>query len=831
MRSHARVVVIGGGAVGASVLYHLALLGWTDVVLLERDELTAGSTWHAAGNCPNFSTNYNVIKLQRYSTSLYARLGEEVGYPINYHVTGSLRLAHGRERMDEFRHVASMAQAQGIDFALLDPHEARRLYPYLELHDLEGALWDPYDGDIDPSQLTQAYAKGARDRGAEVRRFTRVTAIERLASGMWRVSTDKGDITCEHVVNAAGYRGGEIMAMLGRRLPIVAMSHQYLVTEAIPDLAGRDDKLPLLRDPDTSYYLRQERDGLILGPYEATPRIHWQEGIPDQFANQLWPDDLDRLEWYIGEAMARVPILAKAGVQRVINGPIPYSPDGNPYVGPVRGLPNFWQCCCFSFGIAQSGGAGRLMAGWIAEGSPEWDIWSCDSRRFGSYATTAYTTARALELYRREYAIAFPVEEWPAGRPGSVTPLYDRLAAKGARFGARGGWERATWFARPGDEPDPAPSFRRPAWHGAVAEEVRAVRERVGVMDMGGFSKFLVEGPGATAFLDRLVCGRLPRPSRVALTWALDSRGGIVSEFTITARGTDSYYLCSAASAHEHDLEWIEAHLPQDGSVHLHDLSAQLGTLVLAGPRSRDVLATLTAPPEGSAGFLWRAGNDDTQGATDDPHSLLGNSRFPWMSAREIEIGQARFWALRVGYVGELGWELHAPLAQLPALYDAILRAGEAHGISDFGVYAMDSLRMEKGYRGWKGDVTREYSPLMAGFDRFVAFDKGAFTGREALLEERRRGPRERLALLALDEDGDYDAPSCATVWYEGERVGIVSSSAYGHSVRRSLSLAYLRPALAVPGTRLAVEICGRMAPARVVPDPLYDPENLRLRA
>ena len=806
MTEHARVVIIGGGAVGASVLWHLTELGWTDVVLVERDELTAGSTWHAAGNCPNFSTNYNVIKLQRHSTSLYARLGDQVGYPINYHQTGSLRLAHGRERMDEFRHVASMAQAQGIEFALLSPSEARDLYPYLELDDLEGALWDPLDGDIDPSQLTQAYAKGARDKGARVKRFTRVTAVERLAGGEWKVTTDKGDILCEHVVNAAGYRAGEVMAMLGRPLPIVAMSHQYLVTEAIPELAGRDAKLPLLRDPDVSYYLRQERDGLILGPYEAKATVHWQEGIPTDFAYQLWPDDLDRLEWYIGEAMARVPILGKAGVQRVINGPIPYSPDGNPYIGPVRGLPNFWQCCCFSFGIAQSGGAGRLMAGWLVNGAPEWDIWAFDSRRFGDYATTAYTATRATELYRREYAIAFPAEEWPGGRPAYVTTLYDRLAAKGAQFGARGGWERAVWFARPGDDPHPSPSFRRPAWHAAVADEVQAVRERVGIMDMGGFTKLQVEGPGAEAFLDRLLCGRLPRLGRIALTWALDERGGIVSEFTVTRTGPQSFYLCSAASAHEHDLEWIEPRLPTDGSVRLENLSARLGTLVLAGPHARDVLQAVTATP-------------------------LDSQSFPWLAARDIEVGFARFKALRVGYVGELGWELHAPLAQLPQLYEALWAAGEAHGIRDFGVYAMDSLRMEKGYRGWKGDITREYSPLMAGLDRFVAFDKGDFTGRDALLAERTRGPKERLALIALDEAGEYDAPSCSTIWQGDERVGIVATSAYGHHLRRSLSLGYVRPALAVPGTLLAVEICGRKVTARVVEDPLYDPANTRLKA
>ena len=804
--TRAKLVIIGGGAVGASVLYHLAELGWTDTILVERDELTAGSTWHAAGNCPNFSTNYNVIKLQRHSTELYARLGEKVDYPMNYHVTGSLRLAHNRERMDEFRHVASMAQAQGIDFKVMTPKEAQEKYPFLELHDLEGALWDPYDGDIDPSQLTQAYAKGARDKGARILRFTKVTGLKQTPSGGWIVETDKGDIECEIVVNAAGYRAGEVMAMLGQKMPIVAMSHQYLVTEPVEDLIGREHKLPLLRDPDISYYLRQERDGLILGPYEAKATVHWQDGIPKEFAYQLWPDDLDRLEYYINDAMARVPLLAKAGIQRVINGPSPYSPDGNPYIGPVRGLKNFFQCSCFSFGIAQSGGAGRLTAGWIVNGKPEWDIWSIDSRRFGDFATIPYTTERATELYRREYATAFPVEEWEGGRPAFVTPLYEKLKNKGARFGARGGWERAVWFHRDGIEPNPEPSFRRPAWHKAVQDEVRAVRERVGIMDMGGFTKLIVSGKGAETFLDHLVCGRLPKQGRLALTWALDDHAGIVSEFTITRLSADKFYLCSAASAHEHDLEWIESHLPEDGSVRIDNVTHQYGTLIITGPKSREVLAAVT-------------------------DAKLDNENFPWLSAREIEVGFTRFWALRVGYVGELGWELHAPLAALPDLYDRLWKAGEVHDIRDFGVYAMDSMRIEKGYRGWKGDITREYTPLMASLDRFVAFNKSDFRGRDALTREREKGPKERLVLVALDDAGEYDAPSCSTVWHQGKRVGIVATSAYGHHTNTSLSLAYVQPQLAVEGTKLEIEICGQMCPAHIVPEVFYDPNNDRLKA
>jgi dimethylglycine dehydrogenase len=800
-----RVVIIGGGAVGASVLYHLALRGCTDAVLVERDELTSGSTWHAAGNCPNFSTSAAIMAIQAYSTQLYAELGERVGYPINYHVTGSLRLAHSRDRMDEFERVAAMARARGLAFVVLNPTAARQRYPFLELHDLAGALWDPRDGDIDPSQLTQAYAKGARDLGARIRRFTRVIGLVREGAG-WRVVTDRGDILCETVVNAAGYRAGEIMALVGRRLPVVTMSHQYLVTGPIPDLAGRADKLPLLRDPDASWYLRQERDGLLLGPYERAARIEWQDAIPDDFANGLWPDDLERLEDYIADAMARVPILGEGGVQRVINGPIPYAPDGNPLIGPVRDLPGFFQCCVFSFGIAQSGGAGRVAADWIVDGRPSWDIWSCEALRFGPNVGQRYTAERARELYAHEYAIAFPADEWPAGRPVFATPLRPILAARGARFCARGLWERAAWFARPGDDPDPPPSFRRTGWHDAVGEECRAVRDAVGIMDIGGFTKLLVEGPGAAAFLDRLLCGRLPGAGRIRLSWALDEAGGIVSEFTVTRLGPESFYLVSAASAHEHDLHVVGQGLPADGSVRITDLSGAWGTLAVAGPRARDLLSAVTDAP-------------------------LGNAEFPWLSARRIPVALAEALALRVGYVGELGWELHLPLAALEGVYETLRSAGAGLGLRDFGVYAMDSLRIEKGYRGWKGDLDRNVSPLQAGFERLVDLDKGPFVGREALIAEKAAGIRRRIVTVALSQAGDAEAPVEAPVWHDGRRVGAITSAAYGHALRQSLALALIDSDVANEGRSIDIEMLGGMRPARIVADSPYDPAHSRLRA
>ncbi|HWT98434.1 MAG TPA: FAD-dependent oxidoreductase [Terriglobales bacterium] len=806
MTDHARVVIIGGGAVGCSALYHLAQLGWTDCLLLERDELTSGSTWHAAGNCPNFSTSWNVIKLQRHSTRLYARLGDEVDYPINYHITGSIRLAHTQDRMDEYKHVAAMARAQGIDFELLTPADIKAKYPFMEMHDLVGGLWDPYDGDIDPSQLTQAYAKGAKDKGCRIQRFTKVTGLEQRADGGWLVKTDKGEISCEIVVNAAGYRAGEVMAMVGQYLPIISMSHQYLVTETIPELEAYDGKLPLMRDPDVSYYLRQERAGLILGPYEKErAQAHWRDGIPADFAYQLYPDDLERLESYIEAAIGRVPLLGKVGVQRVINGPIPYSPDGNPYIGPAHGLKNFYQCCCFSFGIAQSGGAGKTVAEWIAHGEPEWDFWSLDPRRYTNYATKSYVIDKAIELYQNEYAIAFPNNEWPAGRPAKTTPLYDRLKAKGANFCARGGWERAAWFPLPDGPQTPQPSFRRTNWHDAVAAECRAVRERVGILDLGGFTKFEISGPGAEAWLDRMICGKLPKLSRITLSYMLNDKGGIVSEFTITKLDENRYYLISAAAAEWHDIDWIEKYLPGDGSVTLTNLSARMGSLILAGPKAREVLGAVTE--------------------TD-----LSNKAFPWLSAQEIEIGFAHMLALRVNYVGELGWELHCPVENMVAIYEALWAAGEQHGIADFGMYAMDSLRLEKCYRGWKSDMTHEYTPLMASLDRFVDFQKPDFKGLKALTAERSKGPKERFVPLLLSDAKDCDAPTCSPVYLGDQYVGLVASGGYGHTLQKSIALAYVRTDLAKPGTELEVLVLGEKRKAVVAEEPLYDPRNERLR-
>jgi dimethylglycine dehydrogenase len=808
VKSQTRVAVIGGGAVGCSALYHLARLGWTDVVLLERDELTSGSTWHAAGNCPNFSTSWSILKLQRHSTELYRRLAQGVGYDINYHVTGSIRLAHTADRADEFRHVVAQARAQGTDFELFSPAEIKSRHPFLELDDIRLGLWDPTDGDLDPAQLTQALAKGARDLGAEVYRHTRVTALREHASGGWRIETTAGSIDAEYVINAAGYRGAEIAAMVGEYLPMATLSHQYLVTDDIPELMERGAaRLPLVRDPDVSYYLRQERHGLLLGPYESCPRAHWLDGTPDEFAHQLFADDLGRIESYIEAACARVPILGSVGVKRVINGPIPYAPDGNPLMGPAAVGRNFFHCCAFTFGIVQAGGAGRIVAEWVVNGEPDWDVWPVDCRRYLPFANRKYSLAKALETYRYEYAVAYPLEERAAGRPAKASPLYDRLRARGAVFGARGGWERALYYAQPGDPGGTEHSYRRPHWHRAIARECAAVASGVALLELPGFAKFEVAGRGAAAWIDHLVAGPLPRPGRTALSYFCSPRGGIVSEMTVSRLAEERFWLISAAAGERHDEHWLASHLSERfGRVGLANLTARFGSLVLVGPRSRELLARVT-------------------------DADLSNEAFPWLAVRTVPIGYTEALAMRVNYVGELGWELHIPVEHLLAVHELLVAAGGTLELAHFGLYAMDSLRLEKCYRSWKADLTTEYTPLMASLERFVRLDKEAnFIGREALRREAAAGPKERFVPL-LVEAADADAAAVSIVYRGEDRVGLVTSGGYGYRLNRSIALAYLRADLSAPGTELEVEILGERRRALIGSEPLYDPHNLRLRA
>jgi len=811
--STARAVIIGGGSVGASCLYHLAKAGWTDSVLLERNELTAGSTWHAAGNVPTFSVSWSVMNMQRYSTELYARLGAEVDYPMNYHQTGSIRLAHSKERMQEFERAKGMGKHQGMDLEILGVEEIKARYPFIETHDLKGALYDPNDGDIDPAQLTQALAKGARDMGARVIRFCPATGVRR-ENGEWIVETEKGEIRCEIVVNAAGYyaqRVGEWFKPYGgRTVPMMVMSHQYLLSEEIPEIEAwskeQGRKLPLLRDVDVSYYLRQEKHGFNLGPYEPRCKAHWvdpSDPMPEDFSFQLWQEDLDRVEEIVTDAMARVPLLGTSGISKIINGPIPYAPDGMPLLGPMPGVPNAFEACVFTFGIAQGGGAGKVLAEWVTEGAPEWDMWSCDPRRYTDYTDPEYCVAKGMEVYGHEYGMHFPWHRWPAAPDRKLSPVHDRIREMGGQMGDYNGWERANWFAQPGDDTSEEATQtwdRAGPWEKRIREECEAVRDACGVLDLPGFSRFKVQGPGADDWLRGLVTGALPKVGRVGLVYFADERGRIVTEMSVTREAEDLFVLVTAAAAQWHDREWLERHMPEGAGFTLEDWTDRMSTLIVTGPASRDLLGPLT----------------------DADLSL------PWLSFQETEV--AGRWAalLRVSFAGELGWEIHAENADIPAIYEAILDAGA----KPFGMWALNSLRIEKGYRAWKGDLSTDYSLLEGGLERFVKLDKPqAFPGKAAILAEKQRGVAKRFAPLIV-EAGAADAPYMSSIWHAGEIVGETTSGAWGYRVGASVALAMLRSDLAVPGTQLEVEIFGERCPATVQPDaPLWDPENERLRA
>jgi dimethylglycine dehydrogenase len=801
----ARVVVIGGGILGASVLYHLARAGWTDTVLVERGELASGSTWHAAGNTPHFNTSLNISRIHLASTDLYQRLEAETGQAVGFHRPGSLRLASVPDRMDEYRRHRGKARTIGLPFEVVGPEEIRRLHPLVDTRGLLGAVWNPEDGHVDPTSVTQALVKGARDRGAQVRRRTRVTGLARTPSGEWRVVTDQGAILAEMVVNAAGTWAREVGQLVGLDLPIVPMEHQYLVTEAIPEIAALGRELPLLREVDVSYYLRQEAHGLLLGPYERDAKPFGVGGIPPAFGADLLPPEPERLRTIVEAAMARVPVLARAGVARIVNGPITYTPDGNPLLGPAFGLPGFWLACGVSFGITQAGGAGRYLAEWIVEGQPSIDLWEVDPRRYGVYATERYAVARCIDMYEDEFAIVYPQDDRRPGRPARTSPLYDRFRDAGAVFGVRNGWERPYWFAPTGTEPRDRPSFRRTNWFDAVGKEARAVRERAGVLELSSFSKYEVHGPGAEALLDRLCANRLPPLGRIALTQLLTDRGTVECDVTVTRLAPERFLVLSAAVAELHDLDWLQRHAPADGTVTIENVTARWGVLILAGPRARDVLSRLA-------------------------DADLSNGAFPWFSAREIRVGSTPVRALRINFVGELGWELHHPVEYQVGLYESLRSAGEGVGLVDFGLRAMDSLRLEKAYRAWGTDINTEVTPLEAGLERFVAFDKGDFVGRDALLRQRRDGVRKRLATLDVDAL-DADCWGNEAVWAGDRVVGITTSGGYGYWLGRSFAVAYLDAGLATPGVRLAVEILGDRRPAVVLAEPPFDPENRRPRS
>ena len=910
MTTDAQAVIVGGGIMGVSLAWHLTRRGWHDVVLLEKNELTAGSTWHAAGLCTHFAHNPTVMEMRAASVRLYRDvLPAETGESVGFHPCGALRVTRSAERMAEFRHVQGLGRFMGHELRILTPEALARIYPLTRIDGLLGAIHEPDDGHVDPTLATQALAAGARSRGAEIRRHTPVRAIERDASGAWAVHTDRDTIRCRHVVNAAGTWCREIGTMMGAELPVVPMLHQYLVTATVPEIAGRtaagEPELPIIRDPEESWYLRQERDGFILGPYEADGRPWGVDGVPPEFGMELLPPELDRIEPIAALAMERVPALARAGVRTVVHGPITFTPDANPLVGPAFGLDNAWLLTGSSMGVMEGGGTGRFLADWMVDGAPPMDALAVDPRRFGAWATERdYRVAKAVECFGLQFGVHYPFEERPAGRPRRVTPIYEAQAAQGAVFGCVYGWERPNWFAR-GPEPEPAGNgpreaqpafggsesagngprealpaseppdsaenglraapptfgrsepaendphdapltFGRPAWRETVAAECRAVRDRAGLVDLSAFSKFEVAGADAPAFMERLGANRPPQAvGRIGLIHALTGAGGVASELTVTRLAADRYYLTSAAAAERHDEDLLRRHAASFADVHVANRTGHLGILGLMGPEAPTVLGALT-------------------------DADLDGEAFPWLSARTLRIdtaeaGTARVGAvetraLRVSYAGECGWELHVAMADLPALHEALAKAGAAVALRPFGAYALNSLRLEKGYRAWGADLTTERTPLEAGLDHLVRTEGREFPGREALLARAASPSAWRMALLSVDLDGGGDADPfhTHTVWRDGRAVGIVTSAAPGHRTGTTLALAWLRPDVEsrerrvpggqgrparmdgrgdvpVPGENgrdgaLEISILGRRHPARVLAEPPYDPMNTRLR-
>ena len=809
MTRHARAVVIGGGVVGVGTLYHLARKGWSDSVLLERKELTSGSTWHAAGLLPLFNMSYSVGQIHKYSVHLYGQLEEETGQDVGLRTVGNIRLAMTRDRMDEYRQYAGVARTIGVNVEFLTPEDVRELWPLAVTDGLVGAIRHPDDGYIQPAELTQALARGARQRGAAIHRQTCVTGIERTPAGEWLVRTDRGDWIAEHVVSATGNFARRTGAMVGLDIPVLPVQHQYIVTEAHDGILDRHrqglPEMGVLRESDGSWYMREEAGGLLLGPYEQGAPACYLDGPHPQSEYELFNGDLDRLLPHIESAVRRVPAFGELGVKRVYNGAIAYTPDGSPIVGPAWDVPNFWLNEGHSFGITAAAGAGWQLAEWMVEGEPTIDMLGVDPRRFGDYATGAYLKAKNEEAYANVFTVHYPDEERPAGRPLRTAPCYGRMRELGAVFGQKFGWERPNWFAPDGVPREDHWSFRRSRWFEHVGAECRNVRDNVGVLDMTAFAKARVSGPGAAAFLDRLVANRLPREGRIGLCHALNSRGGVHSEFTIHREAPDRFYLVSAGAYQRLDHDWVLRQMPADGSVRFDNLTPAMGVLVVAGPKSRELLSRIC----------------DVD---------LSNASFRWLTGRHATVGLAPAKLLRLNFVGELGWEIHHGLEYQNVIFDALMEAGQDLGVAPFGIRAMDSLRVEKSYRMVGTELSIEYSALESGLDRFVRLDKGEFTGRDGLVAWHNRGFGNAFTTLVVDGPDDADAIGNNPLYVDGAMVGRATSGNYGFRLDQSLALAMVRPEYAVAGTAFDIEILGERYPARVVPESPWDPGNARLR-
>jgi dimethylglycine dehydrogenase len=806
MKSHARVVVVGGGVMGCGLLYHLALEGWRDIVLIEKGELTSGSTWHAAGQCPHFNGSLNMTKVHVYGTELYPKLEELTGHAVSWHGCGGLRLATTDAELDWLKYVHGISKLAGYEGEIIGPNEIKRYHPYLETFGIKAAFRTVTDGHVAPADITMAMAAGARKLGAEVYRRTLVKDIKRLPTGEWRVITDQGDIVCEHVVNSAGSYCAEVGRWTGHNVPIANMLHHYMITEPLKELVDLDIELPVVRDPYSHAYLREETNGILVGPYETEgAHLCWEGATPPwDFENELIAPELDRLTPWLERATERLPLFGQAGLKSVISGAITHTPDGVYLSGPAPGPRNYWMHCGASIGICQGGGAGKYLAQWMVHGQSEINMREFDPRRFGNWATSDYTAEVSVEDYHHMYYCYRPAEQHEVGRKLRTSTIHDRLKARGAQFQQVFGWERARWFDATGK--GEAFSFRRSNWFEAVKAEALAVRERVGLMDLSTFAKFEVVGPDAHSFLDRICANRIPRKNGgIVLGHLLNTNGFIESELTVTRLADDRFYVLSAAVAQLHDKDQMERRKQEDESVTITDVTDNYGCLVLAGPRARAVLEKTT-------------------------RADLSNPAFPWLTGKEVAVaGVEDVRALRVNYVGELGWELHVPMPGLPRVFDALMAAGAPLGLKLFGTYAMNSLRMEKAYRAWGGELTNEIDMFEAAMERFIRLDKEDFVGRDASLRFKQRGPRMKLVYLAVDA-ADNDPRGNEPVYSNGKIVGVTTGGAFGFAVGKTLAFAYVDPKLTDQGTSFEIPLLGEMRRARIIAEPAWDPANERLR-
>ena len=811
MKAKAKVVVVGGGVVGVSALYHLAKKGWSDAVLIERKELTSGSTWHAAGLLPLFNMSYSVGQLHKYAVNFYKTLEEETGQNVGFSVVSNIRLATTQDRMDEYYQYAAVAKTIGVKVNFLTPDQVKEIWPLCNTEGLVGAIQHPEDGYIQPADLTQALAKGARDNGAEIYRNTNVTGINQLENEKWVVETDKGNIECEHVISCTGNFARQTGKMVGLDIPVIPVEHQYIVTEPHPEIQKRKEEgLPemgVLRDSDSSWYMREERGGLILGPYEKGAPACYVDGPSQNSEFELFQEDLERIESHIESAIHRVPVFGEVGVKKVYNGAICYTPDGSPIVGPAWGLKNFWINEGHSFGITAAGGAGWQLAEWIVDGEPTIDMLGVDPRRFGDYATKSFLIEKNEEAYANVFTVHYPDEEREAGRPLRQAPCYDRLKDMGAVFGQKFGWERANWFAPKDVDQIDDFSFRRSKWFTHVGKECLNVKNNVGILDMTAFAKCRISGPGAKDFLDNLVANKLPKKNgRVNLCHALNTKGGVHSEFTIAKESDESYYLVSAGAFQRLDHDWIRKWMPTDRSVFFEDLTNSIGVLVVAGPKARDLLSKIS-----DADF--------------------SNKVFPWLSAQKIDVGLAPSIAMRMNFVGELGWELHHPIEYQNHIFDKLIEAGEELGVKPFGIRAMDSLRIEKTYKLVGTEMSIEYAAYESGLDRFVHLNKGNFIGRDALVKWQQDGFENSMVTLEVFDVDDADALGNNAIYSDGIVIGRATGGNYGFRVKKSLAIAMVKPKFSKIGTELQMDILDKKHKVVVIEDSPYDSMNEKIRA